>query len=639
MKIVFKVGFSILAFFQLSFSQEIPGELSLSDSLVAYYPFTGKSDDASGNGYHGLTQGTLLTEDKNGHPDCAYLFNGEDSYIKLPYHSINFKPSLPITIAAWIKLNSYALPIFTNDYQDNIYSGVLLFIDSSGKVGITIGDGGEIGPNSRRTKSGSTILDVGTWYHLTAVVKNSNNMDIFIDGINDGGYYHGNGDGLYYSKNGDGNIGRKDQSFVDGAPSFFDGTIDEVYYYNRILNNNEIQYLYSGVISANFVADTTTGMAPFTVQFTDASSTLDSVKQINSWKWDFDNDGVIDSEIQNPEWTFLEYGIYTVKLMVSDSINQDIEIKENYIAVFSENPVIYSVIDIPNDQGGWVKLNFLGSSYDTDSLILAKTFSPEIYTVELLDANDWTAATSTLAYGKSIYSVLVPTLRDSTSDNDGLINFRVIAGMEEGNYVSNIMPGYSVDNLHPSTPQDLSGYLTPEKHAILAWDSVPDEDFKYFIIFRRTIGSLFEEVASTIDTIYIDDTVVVDNSYQYSLKAVDNSGNESDFSNIIEITITDIIRNSTTPAQYYLSQNFPNPFNPQTIIEYGLLRQSEVKITIYDILGHKLVELVESTKNPGHHQVVWNGTNNSGQFVSSGIYFYKLETDNFNAMKKMLLIR
>ena len=111
------------------------------------------------------------------------------------------------------------------------------------------------------------------------------------------------------------------------------------------------------------------------------------------------------------------------------------------------------------DQGGWVKVQFAGSAHDTDSLIFPKVTSAELYTVEIDDGSVWTAAATTAAYGKTYYLVLVPTTKDSTTESDGLINFRIIAAMNEGNFVSQEMMGYSVDNLVPAVPTGIIASL------------------------------------------------------------------------------------------------------------------------------------------------------------------------------------
>lgn len=89
----------------------------------------------------------------------------------------------------------------------------------------------------------------------------------------------------------------------------------------------------------------------------------------------------------------------------------------------------------------------------------------------------------------------------------------------------------------------------------------------------------------------------------------------------------------------YLHQNYPNPFNPETTIQYSLLQESKVELNIYNIKGQKVKTLVNETLESGNHTVIWNGTDNNGKSVSSGIYFYKMKTDNHEETKKMILMK
>ena len=90
---------------------------------------------------------------------------------------------------------------------------------------------------------------------------------------------------------------------------------------------------------------------------------------------------------------------------------------------------------------------------------------------------------------------------------------------------------------------------------------------------------------------------------------------------------------------YYLSQNYPNPFNPSTTIRYSLQKTSNVKLTIYNILGVKIRTLVDAFQNAGEHNVVWDGKDDHDTEVGSGVYLYKLESGNANIQKKMILLR
>lgn len=93
------------------------------------------------------------------------------------------------------------------------------------------------------------------------------------------------------------------------------------------------------------------------------------------------------------------------------------------------------------------------------------------------------------------------------------------------------------------------------------------------------------------------------------------------------------------PTKYDLHQNFPNPFNPQTLIKYDLPEAATVRLDVFNILGQKVTTLVNRFEAAGPKSVVWNGTDELGAKVSSGIYFYKISTDDFSATKKMMLVK
>jgi hypothetical protein len=90
---------------------------------------------------------------------------------------------------------------------------------------------------------------------------------------------------------------------------------------------------------------------------------------------------------------------------------------------------------------------------------------------------------------------------------------------------------------------------------------------------------------------------------------------------------------------YSLLQNYPNPFNPSTCIEFDLARTSQVKLEIYNILGSKVKTLVNDKLSVGHKSITWDGKDDQGKKVASGIYFYRLKTEEFSLTKRMLLLK
>jgi len=90
---------------------------------------------------------------------------------------------------------------------------------------------------------------------------------------------------------------------------------------------------------------------------------------------------------------------------------------------------------------------------------------------------------------------------------------------------------------------------------------------------------------------------------------------------------------------FKLEQNFPNPFNPATTIQFNLTKSANVKIDIFNVEGKLVKQIVNNYRKTGSHKVLWNGTNNKGVRVSSGTYFYRITDDNNVQTKKMLLLK
>jgi len=94
-----------------------------------------------------------------------------------------------------------------------------------------------------------------------------------------------------------------------------------------------------------------------------------------------------------------------------------------------------------------------------------------------------------------------------------------------------------------------------------------------------------------------------------------------------------------TPDVYRLSQNYPNPFNPSTTISYDLPEQSSVKLTVYDIRGQEVMVFPHRENSPGNYEVQWNGVDQSGNPVNTGVYFARLQAGDFTQTIKMLMIK
>jgi hypothetical protein len=93
------------------------------------------------------------------------------------------------------------------------------------------------------------------------------------------------------------------------------------------------------------------------------------------------------------------------------------------------------------------------------------------------------------------------------------------------------------------------------------------------------------------------------------------------------------------PLTYSVSQNYPNPFNPLTSISYEIPKESFVTISVYNLLGQKVADLVSNLHQAGYHNVMWNSMEMSGKPLSSGVYIYTIQADDFRAVKKMALLK
>jgi len=99
------------------------------------------------------------------------------------------------------------------------------------------------------------------------------------------------------------------------------------------------------------------------------------------------------------------------------------------------------------------------------------------------------------------------------------------------------------------------------------------------------------------------------------------------------------INTPTKPTVFSLSQNFPNPFNPKTMIRFALPKDSWVKLEVYNILGQKVKTLVDEKLAAGVKEVEWDGRDGKGLEVASGIYFYRIKADDFSDVKKMVMLK
>ncbi len=167
-----------------------------------------------------------------------------------------------------------------------------------------------------------------------------------------------------------------------------------------------------------------------------------------------------------------------------------------------------------------------------------------------------------------------------------------------------------------------SGYLEFDVDSVNqgTWTGLKDWNFYYFYLNAghhdlQWIYRVFDQASADSAKIWLDNVFFPENSVVVSIKT-----------------------NEAVPLVFNLFQNYPNPFNPTTVIKYSLAQQSSVKLILYDILGRKIKNLFVGEQNAGIHEVNFDGSN-----LSSGVYFYTIESNSkngiFKATKKMILLK
>jgi len=336
------------------------------------------------------------------------------------------------------------------------------------------------------------------------------------------------------------------------------------------------------------------------------------------------------------------------------------------------NPLLGKVMDVPNDNGKQVRLQWMRSWNDLNLTPGTSLQTPVTHynvwrgieangtearhfatTKEMLKnaaemkigdkviSDDhhmlWEYMGSVPAMGWKYYSYVAPTTEDSLETS-----FMVSAHTVNPNIFdySNVSAGISIDNLAPHVPGGLTGAET-DFHAVIGWDSVPDEDLMFYTVYRKDANGNWVRLTRTTDNSYVDTNVQLEKTYYYAVTATDFGWNESEKSPELPIFVTSVDGKLTNaiPTDYALNQNYPNPFNPTTEIRYAIPKSANVTISIYNVYGQKVRTLVAGHKSAGYYVATWNGRADDGHEVSSGVYFYEIHAGKYTATKKMTLMR
>jgi len=290
------------------------------------------------------------------------------------------------------------------------------------------------------------------------------------------------------------------------------------------------------------------------------------------------------------------------------------------------NPIVIlkapSSLKVVMASNSYAKLTWLDNSTDETGFIILRASKPDMQFRQFhsLPAN-------TISYNDDAVS-------------DGTKYFYKVYGFNNSYGQSGVTNSDSV-LFAMNAPTNLTAIQTANQNKIvLTWKDNSSSELGYKIERKEISESNFTQIAEVNADIvtYTDESVSNHKSYSYRVKGY-NSVTESDYINSSSVT-TGIKVIGNIPAEFSLLPNYPNPFNPSTNIRYNLAKQSNVSLTIYNILGQRVSELIHLQQDAGSYEVRWNAAG-----ISSGIYFYRITaipisgTGVFSSIRKMLIIK
>jgi hypothetical protein len=212
---------------------------------------------------------------------------------------------------------------------------------------------------------------------------------------------------------------------------------------------------------------------------------------------------------------------------------------------------------------------------------------------------------------------------------------------------------YAYQDYPPKAPDSLTA-TSSDTVIVLSWKPNTESDLSHYLVYKDTLAGFIPDTFKIVGQVPKDSSVfrdydfVLGESYYYRLSAWDLTGNESEYSDELAVLATDVgelEEEEARPPVFQLFQNYPNPFNSSTVIWYYLpdvgYQPAEVEITIYNLLGKLVRTLIKRRQYPGEHKVLWDGKDDYGKQVASGIYFCRLKVSGLELVKprKMVLLR
>ncbi len=210
---------------------------------------------------------------------------------------------------------------------------------------------------------------------------------------------------------------------------------------------------------------------------------------------------------------------------------------------------------------------------------------------------------------------------------------------------------YPYLDLAPRAPDSLA-YKVSGDTVYLFWRQNHEADFWGYRLHRDEVPgftpSIFNQIAEPESAFYADGGVIYGGTYYYRVASLDGQGNLSAYSPELSVSVTGLFGEggALMPGLTTIETSYPNPFNSSTKIVYFVANlgpiPAQISIDIYDVQGRKVRSLLDERKEVGRHEIIWDGRDDLGNELSSGIYFARIcqwNTDYLSGSRKLLLVR
>ncbi|HEX6791605.1 MAG TPA: T9SS type A sorting domain-containing protein [Candidatus Krumholzibacteria bacterium] len=319
---------------------------------------------------------------------------------------------------------------------------------------------------------------------------------------------------------------------------------------------------------------------------------------------------------------------------------QRIEFKYGYWG--HPEAIVDYVTDMPLDNGGMVGMQWQASQQDLPGGGLIDHYSvwrqgpyPQ----------PWMEVGTMPAAGQPTYLMEVPTLADATPGDPALHQFKVVAHSSPAlgyDWDSNVMDGYSVDNLPPGVPLSLTAQRLATGDVSLQWNGVGDSDLDHYAVYRANTPGVTPTPGSFLGT--ATGTTLLDagappNALYYIVTAVDVHTNEGGPSN--EANVSGPTAAGETPPLTALTvlPNHPNPFSGSTELEIGLTHTGDISVEVYDVAGRAVSTVGVKDAKAGWTRVPFAARDAVGGMLPSGVYFYRVRAGAESVTRKMVITR